>query len=143
MRIDRTYQEWVELREKYYNGDTTMAEERDLANFVLNAPEAQIPEFDADRAVFAYLFTGKKVQQTTESRVNRRIGWCAAASVVVLAVAGLFFSNIANADKCMMSIDGQAYYAEDLVAQQMDRNLAMVLQDFTTVEDELSVMFSD
>lgn len=142
MRVDRTYQEWIAIRERYYNGDTTQGEERDFADFVLNAPEAQIPEFDADRAVFAYLITGKTVHQSASRQHNRWTAWYAAASVVILLVAGHFLWMDQRSD-CMMSIDGQQYYAEDLVAQQMDRNLSMVLADFTTVEDELSVMFSD
>ena len=72
---ERTFQQWKELAERYFEAETTEAEEEALARF-LATPAAQGKEFDELRAVMGYTVTGRAIYRATEvlcsSRSNNR-----------------------------------------------------------------------
>ncbi|MCQ2203931.1 MAG: hypothetical protein MJZ15_05770 [Bacteroidales bacterium] len=144
MRIQRTKEEWNELRERYYDGQTTENEEQQLADYVFNADEAQTPEWDAERAVLSYLHTRKKIEakNTGNARTRYRKIWHSIAAVAVLAFAGYGISTISTRhNDCWVSIDGNRFYSDEIASAQMEQNLELAFADFISVEDELSLIF--
>lgn len=59
---ERTFQQWKELAARYFEAETTDAEEEALARFLVT-PAAQGKEFDELRAVMGYVATGRAVHR--------------------------------------------------------------------------------
>ena len=58
---ERTLQQWKDLAARYFEAETSPAEEQELAYF-LTTPASQDREFDEIRAVMGYLATGRMIR---------------------------------------------------------------------------------
>lgn len=142
MRIERTKEEWMELRDRYYEAQTTPREERELAEFLFEDEIAQTSEWDADRAVLSVALMGRKKTVDKQKRSNRRM-WQAAAAMIGVALASYSIANhIADRD-CWIDRDGDIYYSEQMASEQMEENLLCALADYSTVEDNLLLIFTE
>ena len=142
MKISRTKNEWQQLLDLYYEGRTTRQEDAELADYLFNNADAQTSDHDADRAVLSYLITGRRLNAKNR-RSSRSTLLKAAAAIIGITLATYTTIRLTTTDDFTMSINGKKYYSETMAAEHMEQNLAMALADFTTVEDELSQMFSD
>ena len=76
---ERTFQQWKELAARYFEAETTDAEEEALARFLVT-PAAQGKEFDELRAVMGYVATGRAVHRKQRTRSIRLRYYAAAAA---------------------------------------------------------------
>jgi len=84
------------LLEKYFDGDTSIAEENQLKDYFSSADVA--PEFEPYKPMFAYFNRAKHESSNVtlpaqKVKVNRTAWLSVAASVVVLLGVGLMFFN--------------------------------------------------
>ena len=76
---ERTFQQWKELAERYFEAETTETEEEALARF-LATPAAQGKEFDELRAVMGYTATGRAIYHKHRTHSVRLRYYAAAGS---------------------------------------------------------------
>ncbi len=82
-------QEAERLIEKYYEGETSVAEEKLLHEFL---SQKNLPtQFDAEKAIFGYFESAK--QKKTVVFTSARLKWAASVVAVVAIFLGILFSN--------------------------------------------------
>jgi len=98
-----TIEEVDALFKKYYNGETSVAEEELLQDFL---KQEGLPErFDAERALFGYFAQEKIPPQTIWLRLNPFLKWSIAAAVLISGA--LILDNRVQAQNCNVAyIDG-------------------------------------
>lgn len=67
---ERTFQQWKELANRYFEAETSEVEEEALARF-LATPAAQGKEFDELRAVMGYFVTRRSIYNRPHTRSVR------------------------------------------------------------------------
>lgn len=124
MELDKIEQ----LLEKYFEGDTTIAEEQQLKNYFSSAIVA--PHLQQYQPLFGYyaVASGEKSQQDfrLKSSQNRSLKWISiAASVVILLGAGFFAFNHFNVTEKPSSELG-SYDDPQQAFEQTQKALAML-----------------
>ncbi len=118
-----TIQEAEKLIEKYYEGATSVAEEKQIHQFLSqkNVPE----QFEVEKAIFGYFESEKPKKKVY--RLPAQLKWIASAAVVVgIVVSSLIFNNHTNASNYAY-IDGVKTTNKQIIknlAQSTVRNLA-------------------
>ena len=90
-KYERTISQWKELARRYFEAETTEAEEEALARF-LATPAAQGKEFDELRAVMGYAATGRALygrRRTRGSGRSHRTDHCLAVDGKCRCMCGL------------------------------------------------------
>lgn len=143
---------WKELAHRYFEAETTEAEERMLKRFAASS-EAEGSEWDELRAVMGYMVVGKQLhgQTTTDTNLRRMPQWVriAAAAVfagLILLPATLWLTDSQDAldeDICIAYVDGRRVTDPAQVIQAMHRAMSHVQQvePTATIEGQLSEIF--
>ena len=111
---------WLQLAERYFDATITPDEEKALTQF-LATKESDIPEFDEIKAVMGFIAAGRRINgNKKQSRRLRFTRWAAAASIALLAIAGITLKNgIASHEEekeiYLALIDGKEYTFEGTV----------------------------
>ncbi len=137
------------LVERFFDGETTLGEERELYNYFSQEPAA-LPEdlrplremflgFDAVQSVAV-------VQQQTGQRERRWITW-AAAAVAALLIGGAATLSILKAqadDEYVAYIYGERVTDREVVLSEMHKTMAAISNDGSDiVEEQLKSMFAN
>ena len=137
------------LVERFFDGETTLGEERELYNYFSQEPAA-LPEdlrplremflgFDAVQSVAV-------VQQQTGQRERRWITW-AAAAVAALLIGGAATHSILKAqadDEYVAYIYGERVTDREVVLSEMHKTMAAISNDGSDiVEEQLKSMFAN
>ena len=138
----RSFQEWEELVERYFDALTTDAEEQELRNF-LGSPEAVGTVFDEARAVMGFL----KVGQTLHTKKHKHHSvnyWKVAAIFCGVMLGGFTLWNTweKKQNVCEAYVFGTKYTEVAMVMSQMRHSLDKmneVKEDI--VETQLSDFF--
>ena len=114
------------LLEKYFEANTTIAEERDLKDYFASPNVAQ--HLEQYRILFGYAVQARQEQFTAEillkTRRSNRVVWLSvAASVVVLISVGLFTFNSYNQPE---SNDLGTYDDPEVAYKETQKALAMI-----------------
>lgn len=152
---EKDYLYWKEMARRYFDAETTEAEERMLKRFAAS-PEADGAEWDELRAVMGYATVGKRLRRQAASitsiipfRPRRRwIPAVAAASILLALVAvptlkWLRADESAEKDICIAYVNGHRVTDPAQVIQAMHHAMSHVQQvePMTTVEEQLGSMF--
>lgn len=151
---EKDYQYWKELARRYFDAETTEAEERALKRFAAS-PEADDAEWDELRAVMGYAVVGKHLRgqasttNTIPLRPRRRWIPAVAAAAILLALVSvptvkwLTAEESAEKDICIAYVNGSRVTDPTQVMQAMHRAMAHVQQvePMATVEEQLGNMF--
>lgn len=142
MKKDITY--YNQLAERYFEAETSAAEERELAAF-LSSPEANDSRYDELRATMGYIVTARRRQKRTFRLVPHVQRWAAAACMFLVAGSGWFFYHQFGADEdCIVYIDGERVKDEAFGESYMIHALSETLAsgDECIMEDQLQEVFS-
>lgn len=130
------------LSERYFEGETTPAEEALLKRF-LASDDGASPIFDELRATLSFFATGKAIEKN-ETHKNRKLAVplprratriAAAAIVAIITTSGGFWlRQEAMENKCVAYINGQKTTDTELVMDAM-RNC---VNDITLADDDLA-----
>lgn len=151
---EKDYRYWKEMARRYFDAETTEAEERMLKRFAAS-PEADGAEWDELRAVMGYATVGKRLRgqaATTNTIPLRRMPqwmWIAAAAVfagMILLPITMWLTDSQDSldeDICIAYVNGNQVTDPAQVIQAMHRAMAHVQQvePMTTVEEQLGSMF--
>ena len=138
----RSFQEWEELVERYFDALTTDAEEQELRNF-LGSPEAVGTVFDEARAVMGFLKVGQTLH--TKKQKHHTVNyWKVAAIFCGVMLGGLTLWNTweKRQNVCEAYVFGTKYTEVAMVMSQMQHSLDKmneVKEDI--VETQLSDFF--
>ena len=151
---EKDYQYWKEMARRYFDAETTEAEERMLKRFAAS-PEADGAEWDELRAVMGYATVGKRIRgqvaATNTIPLRRMPQWMRIAAAAVFA--GLILLPITmwltdsqdslDEDICIAYVNGNRVTDPAQVIQAMHHAMSHVQQvePMTTVEEQLGSMF--
>ena len=151
---EKNYLYWKEMARRYFDAETTEAEERMLKRFAAS-PEADGAEWDELRAMMGYATVGKRLygQAATTSiiplRPRRRWIPAVTAASILLALMSVPTVKWLTADKnaekdiCIAYVNGHRVTDPTQVIQAMHHAMSHVQQvePMTTVEEQLGSMF--
>ena len=152
---EKDYQYWKEMARRYFDAETTEAEERMLKRFAASL-ETDGAEWDELRAVMGYATVGKRLRRQAASmtsiipfRPRRRWIPAVAAASILLALAAVPTVKWLTADEsvekdiCIAYVNGHRVTDPAQVIQAMHHAMSHVQQvePMTTVEEQLGSMF--
>ena len=148
----RTYTEadWDALVERYFEAETTEAEEAALRRF-LCTPQGGAPRYDEVRAVMGFLAVGRSQQASAVPQKKGRsirlqtLGRIAAAVIVAVGVGlAAWHTQSKPTEVCIAYVDGRESTDREAVIALMTGTMQEVLAEDPTAEMEaqMSEMFS-
>lgn len=139
---ERTFQQWKELAARYFEAETTDAEEEALVRF-LATPAAQGKEFDELRAVMGYVATGRAVHRKQRTRSMRLRYYAAAAAVAAILVMVTAWQWTERANVCVAYINGERCTDKEIVLAEALKSVQKVRHDSPeeTLQGQLSDIF--
>lgn len=141
-QYERTLQQWKDLATRYFEAETTPAEEQELAYF-LTTPASQDREFDEIRAVMGYLATGRIYHRKRKSSVFRYAA-AAAAAVIGLLLTTTVWQLAQNRNVCVAYIYGERCTDTETVLTEALKSIEKVRQEpqeETILQEQLSDIF--
>lgn len=139
---ERTYQQWKELAERYFEAQTTDVEEEALARF-LATPASQGKEFDELRAVMGFVATGRAIHNRQHTRGVRFRYYAVAAAVTGVLALTAVWQMAARTNVCVAYINGERYTDKEIVFSEAMKSIDKVRHDLPqeTVQEQLSDIF--
>ena len=137
---ERTLQQWKDLAARYFEAETSPAEEQELAYF-LTTPASQDREFDEIRAVMGYLATGRMYHRKRKSSAFR---YAAAAAVIGLLLTTTVWQLAQNRNVCVAYIYGERCTDTETVLTEALKSIEKVRQEpqeETILQAQLSDIF--
>lgn len=138
----RTLDEWRQLTDRYFEAETTDAEEAELRLFAVS--DAAGKEFDELRAVMGYIAAGRALQKRPTAILRlKKVRHIAAAAVVAAALLTGWHAIDANRNECAVYIGGARYTDEAIVIEQLHYSMRGMAEasNATDVESQLSDLF--
>lgn len=138
---------WRSLAERYYEAETTDAEENELKRFL--ATDLSV-EFDDLRAVMGYAVVGKRMCHASSSVKTRKITmqgrpvvWIAAACVAAVLVVTTVLNVRSDNEYMVAYVDGQRTTDPNVVMAMMQNTMADMYADNGSVdiESQMADMF--
>lgn len=139
---ERTYQQWKELAERYFEAETTDVEEEALARF-LATPASQGKEFDELRAVMGFVATGRAIHNRQRTRRVRLRYYAAAAAITGVLALTAVWQVTERTNVCVAYINGERYTDKEIVFSEALKSIDKVKHDLPqeTVQEQLSDIF--
>lgn len=139
---ERTYQQWKELAERYFEAQTTDFEEEALARF-LATPASQGKEFDELRAVMGFVATGRAIHNRQRTRRVRLRYYAAAAAITGVLALTAVWQVAQRTNVCVAYINGERYTDKEIVFSEAMKSIDKVRHDLPqeTVQEQLSDIF--
>lgn len=139
---ERTYQQWKELAERYFEAQTTDVEEEALARF-LATPASQGKEFDELRAVMGFVAIGRAVYNRQRTRRVRLRYYAAAAAITGVLALTAVWQMAERTNVCVAYINGERYTDKEIVFSEAMKSIDKVRHDLPqeTVQEQLSDIF--
>lgn len=136
---DKQY--YIDLADRYFDAETSLAEEKELREFLAATDDA---DFEEVKVVMGFMVLESKAYGQKPKANTNVIRWLVvtvAAAVVALIIVVPFF-KMENHD-CVMIAEGKTTTDHEIVIDEMDRQMAMLfsLDDETSMESEMAVIF--
>lgn len=129
---------WDELERRYFDGETTEAEEAELERHI--AELAKRGTVNATTATIAYTAVGREVRRSTTARTQSRWGrLAAAASIALLMTLGAAFWARGGVMTGSVMIDGECVAEADGALDLMRDDLALLAEVCPQVDEELTL----
>lgn len=140
---DKQY--YIELADRYFEAETTVAEEKELLEFLAYTDDA---DFEEVKVVMGFFVTKTKAETKPKTRtrtrsfVLHRLALTAAA--VILALIIVVPAMVGRSSSCVMIADGERTTDGDVVMSEMDRQMAMLFSndEDNSVESEMALIFN-
>lgn len=139
---ERTYQQWKELAERYFEAHTTDVEEEALARFLATSA-SQGKEFDELRAVMGFVATGRAIHNRQRMRRVRLRYYAAAAAITGVLALTAVWQMAERTNVCVAYINGERYTDKEIVFSEAMKSIDKVRHDLPqeTVQEQLSDIF--
>ena len=139
---ERTYQQWKELAERYFEAQTTDVEVEALARF-LAPPASPGKEYDELRAVMGFVATGRAIHKRQRTRRVRLRYYAAAAAITGVLALTAVWQVAQRTNVCVAYINGERYTDKEIVFSEAMKSIDKVRHDLPqeTVQEQLSDIF--
>ena len=156
--MDKNRQYYLDLAGRWFDAETTEAEEQELRGFLAGTED---PSFDEVRAAFGFLAAEKAVAEAPQEAVSRKLQSSASqrsflrfwpAVAVAASVAAAFFLGRMSATDVTLTVeDGGSYYSfvngvevpgEDYAVREMESTLEGLFAPAPDPAEDLTLMFS-
>lgn len=132
-------EKWNDLLNKFYNGETSTSEEKQLRGYLWAKTEKDT-HFRADKAVFAYIEMKKTA--TKHKHIPIKLYRILKVSVAAATLAGVIvYWSYLPTDTYVAYVHGKKYTRPDVVKQQMENTLKSLQITDISVEKQLSDIF--
>lgn len=134
------------LLEKYYAGETTLAEER-LIDEWLSSDNTQTNAYNPDKAVRSWIAVWKRENIRKEKYIHRKTVYRRIASIAaVIALlfccsATIYYTRLANSEYYLAYIHSVKITDEELVFQQMQQSINNVSENTSLIDEQLHAVF--
>lgn len=126
------------LMQRYWEGGTSLDEERDLARYTARVDD---PDFEELRGVLGYLSV-ERGRRAARARALRMYSFAAmAACILAVAVVGLSFRTRGTGDLCVRYAYGVQTTDDGVVMSDVETSLADFFAGDTPAETNLINMF--
>lgn len=134
---DKQY--YIELANRYFDAETSVAEEKELRSFLVSTSDEDFNEVKAVMGFMAYTAKGKGLKAKGK---GLRV-WVAAAAVALALIVFVPFVKGNNSD-CLMIAEGETNTNHKEVMSEMDKEMAMLFssEDDNSLESEMAVIFN-
>ena len=132
-------EKYLELMRRYYDAETTPAEEKALA---LYAASTDDPDFEGLRGVFGFLSIGRQ-KKAKKVRAVRFYAIAAAAGVAILAAVGIGLTAGRDSDEnCVRYAYGEKVDDKELIMAAVESSLTDFFGTDTSAELNLKEIFN-
>lgn len=140
---DKQY--YIELANRYFDAETSVAEERELRKFLTSTTDEDFNDVKVVMGFMAHTAKdeGRKAKdEGLKAKVKGLKVWAAAAAVVALIVFVPFVKG--NNSDCLMIAEGETNTNHEEVMSEMDKEMAMLFssEDDNSLESEMAVIFN-
>lgn len=137
---DKQY--YTELANRYFDAETSVAEERELREFLVTTAD---PDFEEVKVVMGFASMASRAYgfaPKARPKMLRPWAMAVAAAVVALLVLAPFVKG--NSHDCMMIAEGETTTNSEEVINEMDREMALLFNsnEENSVESEMAVVFN-
>jgi hypothetical protein len=132
-------EKYTALMQRYWEGETTPAEERKLARYAARTDD---PAFEELRGVLGYLSIGRQ-RAHREVRPRLAYAWAAAAAalVILLSVGIVSRNKGTGSDLCVLYAYGETSTDSEQIMASVDASLADFFAGESPAETNLIEMF--
>jgi hypothetical protein len=135
-----------ELLEKYFQGETSIAEEKELTNYFSSSNVAQ--HLEQYKPMFGYFSLAKQETSSqkgsliskNESKGLKRIWWSAAASVAVLLGVGMYVYNTTATNTSVATNELGTYDSPEEAFRETQKALALLSGHVNTGIESVQVI---
>lgn len=138
----RTPQDWEQLVERYYAGETSLREEEELRRFLFSKESGDA--YDDTRAVLAFSETGRRLARPrikNRRHLSLHVRTAAAVGMALLLGGGLFYI-VAPRDTCVAYVYGEKHTDPAVVIEQLQHSVSQFAETGITVESQFDDIFS-
>lgn len=134
---DKQY--FINLTNRYFEAETSLAEERELRDFIATCDD---PEFDEIKVVMGFMSIESKAYGFTPRKRISLLRY-AVAAVVMAVVIMVPFLKVRSSD-CMMIAEGKATTNQEVVMDELDKEMAMLFNtdENSSIESDMTLIFN-
>ena len=139
-RNERTYQQWKDLADRYFEAETTPEEEKELACF-LATPLSQSKDFEELRAVMGFMAMGRATHRKRQVHTFR---YAAAAAVTGILLTATVWQLAGTKDVCVAYINGERITDTETVLNEAMKSVGKVRhnpEEANSLEKQLTDIF--
>lgn len=131
-------EKYIALMERYWKAETSPAEERALARYVVQVDD---PEFDGIRGVLGYLSIGRAKRVRRSQAIRRYYVVAAAACIIIVLVFGLGLRQHDATDICVRYAYGELMQDHSAIMNDVELSLNEFFAGSSPAETNLIQMF--
>ncbi len=142
--MNKTEQQLTELIERYFEGSTTIAEERQLRHLLADS-SIDTPLANEARAVMGYSLAKPQLQAKLAQRkpVHTWLNVAACLAVLIGISSVCYVSNQRHSDECIAYLNGKEISNQQVVTNMMLSDIADVADANADLEAEIAESWSD
>lgn len=133
---------YKDLAEKYFDAATTLAEERELREFLAVTTDS---DFDDVKTVMGFMLVAAEAYgYKTTATAGRRKTWFVAVAAVIAALIVIVPFLSRSTDDCIIIAASHTTTSHEEVIGEMDRQMAMLLNatDDNSIENDMAIIFN-
>lgn len=134
---DKQY--FINLTNRYFDAETSVAEERELRDFLATCND---PDFDEIKVVMGFMSMESKAYGFAPRKRATLIRYAVAAVVMAVIIMVPFLK--AGSSDCMMIAGGETTTNQEVVMEELDKEMAMFFNsdENNSIESDMALIFN-
>lgn len=134
---DKQY--FINLANRYFEAETSLAEERELRDFIATCSD---PDFDEIKVVMGFMSMESKAYGFAPRKRASLLRYAVAAVAIALLIM-VPFLKIGSSD-CMMIAEGETTTNQEVVMDELGKEMAMLFStdESNSIESDMALVFN-